>query len=156
MSDVFIICLALFLGSLLGSFTTMLIHRLHFDEKGIFGGRSQCPACHHILGPQNLVPLFSWLFQRGKCAFCRTPISVFYPTVELIFILLYGLFAWKFWGTVQFWPIMIFLFFILVLFFYDARFFEVDRRISFPAILLALLWAFFRAEPWDQYLLGGG
>ncbi|MCF7918011.1 prepilin peptidase [Candidatus Gracilibacteria bacterium] len=147
---------AVFGGAILGSFTTMLVHRLHYDETGIWGGRSRCPQCRHVLGILQLIPVFSWLFQRGKCAFCKKKIPYFYPLTELVFITTFFLFVQKFYSTDVFYPLLIAVFFLLVIFIYDVRFMEVDRRISFPAIGLALIWSFFRELSFQEYLIGGG
>ncbi|MCD8493861.1 MAG: prepilin peptidase [Alphaproteobacteria bacterium] len=45
--------------------------------------RSECPSCGKILGVSELVPLFSWLVQRGKCKGCGTSIPLVYPLIEL-------------------------------------------------------------------------
>lgn len=144
-----------FVGGILGSFTTLLVHRLHFEEKGIFWGRSRCPSCQKKLGVRQLVPFFSWLFYRGRCAFCHRSISWFYLVTELVFIASFFIFVQKFYSTDVFWPLLTAVFFTLVLFVYDLRFLEVDRRISFPAIGLAFIWIFFRDAPVSDFLLGG-
>jgi leader peptidase (prepilin peptidase)/N-methyltransferase len=46
-------------------------------------GFSFCPTCEHRLYPKDLVPIFSYLFLRGKCRYCREPISPRYMLVEL-------------------------------------------------------------------------
>jgi leader peptidase (prepilin peptidase)/N-methyltransferase len=46
-------------------------------------GRSRCPACGTTLRPRDLVPLLSWLWQRGRCRHCGAPVSAWYPAVEL-------------------------------------------------------------------------
>ena len=147
---------------MLGSFSTMLIWRLHFEEDGIFAGRSKCPQCQKKLSPLSLVPIFSWIFQRGKCANCGQKIPAFYPLVEITFALTFYLFAEKFFRgispDVDFIFLMISVFFILVLFFYDLKFYEVDRRISFPAIFIAILWAgwkVYNGADYSLYLIGG-
>ncbi len=133
----------------------MLIWRLYYDEKGICFGRSKCPKCNTTLKPRNLVPVFSWIFQRGKCAFCAAHISFFYPIVELVFAFVFFFFAQKFLGTADFWPFIIAIFFALILFFYDVRFMVVDRRISWPAIAFAVGFSFFRDVPFTEFFIGG-
>jgi prepilin signal peptidase PulO-like enzyme (type II secretory pathway) len=155
MSSAFGIGLTTIVGALLGSFTTMLVWRLHHDQKRIFWGRSKCPLCKRKLGPLQLIPLVSWLIQGGKCAFCKGEIPKFYPLTEFVFVTMFFLFSYTFYGTVDFFPVMAIVFFALVLFVYDAKFFEVDRRISIPAILIALVWGFFREIPFPELILGG-
>lgn len=75
-------------GLCIGSFLNVLIYRL---PKGlnVAKGFSFCPACDHRLYPVDLIPLFSWLFLRGKCRYCKAPISAQYPVVELLNALLW-------------------------------------------------------------------
>jgi len=144
-------------GAILGSFTTMLIYRLHFDESGILTGRSKCPSCNHQLAWFNLFPIFSWIFQRGKCSYCTKKISCSYPLTELLFAIVFFIFTHKylFSGSVVFIPILIAVFFSLILFMYDLKFMEVDDRVAYPAILLAIIWSFFREESYQFYFIGG-
>src|SRR5581483_1572681 len=44
---------------------------------------SRCPSCGAAIRPWHNVPLFGWLWLRGRCADCRAPISAQYPLVEL-------------------------------------------------------------------------
>ena len=152
-----------FLGACLGSFTTMLIYRLHHDEPGIIKGRSKCPKCNHQLTPRELVPIFSWLFQRGKCAACHEKIPARYPMIEILFAFVFCIFTQKFlpenplsvsnFSTLFFILSTVFLF--LVLFFYDLFYMEVDERIVLPSILLLTIYAFFRDLDFSVYLIGG-
>ncbi len=142
------------LGALLGSFTTMLIWRLHFDEKGILWGRSKCPHCKQQLKAGNLIPVLSWLWQRGKCANCSAHIPFFYPLTELFMMGTFFVFTLNFWGTPDFPWIIAIVYFINVLMFYDAKFMEVDRRISIPAICLALVFALTREQDISYFAIG--
>ncbi len=144
------------IGAMLGSFASLIIWRLHYDEPGILQGRSRCPKCKKTLQVKNLIPIFSWAFQRGKCSHCAKKIPLFYPIIELIFAGTFFLFASKFYGTDFFIPLILAVFFLLVLFFYDVLFSEVDDRIALPAIVLAGGWAFFRELPFQDFLIGGG
>ena len=71
----------LFLGLILGSFSTALIYRI--PKKVPWGmKRSACPECKAVLGVVDLIPLFSWLVFRGNCRSCKAAIPVFYPLME--------------------------------------------------------------------------
>jgi leader peptidase (prepilin peptidase) / N-methyltransferase len=74
---------AFLLGSLIGSFSNVLIYRIPRGESIAFPA-SHCTKCGHQLGVLDLFPFFSWLFLRGRCRYCGAPISVRYPIVELI------------------------------------------------------------------------
>lgn len=85
------------IGLLFGSFLNSFIWRYRKNVlETIWGGRSICPACGHVLSPNDLVPLFSFLVLGGKCRYCRQPISWQYPMVELFFALLSLLIYGKF------------------------------------------------------------
>lgn len=49
-------------------------------------GRSECthPNCQRVLSAKELVPIFSWIFQRGKCSGCGSKISAIYPVLEIV------------------------------------------------------------------------
>ena len=84
------------LGLVFGSFATMLAHRGHIftrnadKEQNGEGMRSCCPHCKTKMKVIDLVPVFSWLLQRGKCRYCAKSISRTYPAIELS-VLLMGL-----------------------------------------------------------------
>ncbi|HPT44754.1 MAG TPA: prepilin peptidase [Candidatus Rifleibacterium sp.] len=68
-------------GSLLGSFSNVVILRMAIEKSVIFPP-SACPSCNHQLHASDLFPVFSWLFLRGRCRYCQAPISCQYPLVE--------------------------------------------------------------------------
>ncbi|MDZ5470808.1 prepilin peptidase (plasmid) [Bacillus sp. 31A1R] len=70
------------LGILLGSFYNVVGLRIPI-KKSIVAPRSACPNCHHQLTAIELIPVFSYLIQRGKCRVCKTRISPIYPIMEL-------------------------------------------------------------------------
>lgn len=84
------------LGLVFGSFVTLASYRLPRDEP-VVNGRSRCPSCKTFLGVAALVPLFSWIFQKGKCRYCKKPVSARYPLTELtqaaLFLLVYAVYG---------------------------------------------------------------
>jgi leader peptidase (prepilin peptidase) / N-methyltransferase len=100
------------IGLLIGSFLNVVIHRLpkmleaqwaaeysemQLDNVGkeapaaapaekfnLLVPRSRCPQCGHQITWYENIPVISYLFLRGKCSACRTPISLRYPMVELV------------------------------------------------------------------------
>lgn len=85
--QIFVWLIIIFLGLSLGSFTTCVLYRvprrisLWQQKSGSY--RSFCPACQTPLQSRDLIPFFSWLFQKGRCRYCRQPIPWRYPLVEL-------------------------------------------------------------------------
>lgn len=75
------------IGIIFGSFFNVLILRYN-PEKAIFGkqlqGRSACLYCKQKLNWYELIPVFSFLIQRGKCRKCASRISLQYPIVEIL------------------------------------------------------------------------
>lgn len=80
-------------GLIFGSFANVLILRDQ-DRKSILTGRSACPKCHQVLRWFELIPVFSFLIQGGRCRSCKQPISWQYPLVELSTAGLFMLAAW--------------------------------------------------------------
>jgi len=77
------------IGAILGSFYYVVAYRIPKGES-IISPPSHCPKCNHRLGPLELIPIFSWLFQLGRCKNCKCKISVFYPLFETTCGLLFG------------------------------------------------------------------
>lgn len=69
-------------GLVIGSFLNVLIFRIPKKEEFVKTS-SHCMSCGHKLAWYDLFPLFSWLLLRGKCRYCKSPISKQYPLVEL-------------------------------------------------------------------------
>jgi leader peptidase (prepilin peptidase)/N-methyltransferase len=76
-------------GLLFGSFLNVLIFRIPKEESVVFPA-SHCPKCNNDLKFYHNIPVFSWLFLGGKCAFCKEKISIQYPVVELITALIFA------------------------------------------------------------------
>jgi leader peptidase (prepilin peptidase)/N-methyltransferase len=75
--------LVFILGAAIGSFMNVLIVRTPRDESVSFPA-SHCMSCNTPLRVWHNVPIFSWLFLRGKCSFCGAKISVQYPIIEIL------------------------------------------------------------------------
>lgn len=75
-------------GTIIGSFLNVVIYRYN-TGKGI-SGRSQCFSCRNTLTWIDLVPVFSYLFLRGRCRHCGSRVSIQYPAVELLTGLLFA------------------------------------------------------------------
>ncbi|MCL6450768.1 MAG: prepilin peptidase [Acetobacteraceae bacterium] len=85
--------LAAALGLAVGSFLSVCIHRLPRGES-VISPPSHCPGCGHRLGPAELVPLLSYLLQRGRCRHCGAGISWMYPAVEALTAALFFGLVW--------------------------------------------------------------
>lgn len=124
-------------GLVIGSFLNVVISRLG-TEKSILFGRSYCPNCNQQIAWYDNIPIFSYLFLRGKCRQCNKKISIQYILVELataiIFTWLYLLFGL----SVQFIIYLVFASFLIVIFVYDFLHYLILDRVSLPAMVFAL------------------
>lgn len=86
-------------GACIGSFLSVVIHRLPRREL-VVRPRSRCPQCRQRLAWRHNLPVVSYLWLRGRCAFCHTPIPRFYLVVEigtaLVFVGLFQRVGWSF------------------------------------------------------------
>lgn len=137
-------------GAAVGSFTSVIIYRLHSGKKGIFRGRSKCPECEVTLQPLDLIPVVSFLTLRGKCRYCSKAISYMYPLLELLTGTLFLVLFFKFpflSETLHFsgslfglYLLSAFYTFVLIFtFFFDLRYLQVADEILLPGILIALI-----------------
>ena len=87
MITVFFIALFVF-GLAIGSFLNVLIFRYNSEENlwniKRLSGRSHCPHCNHELKAGELVPLWSFFIQKGKCRECGHKLSFQYPVIEFL------------------------------------------------------------------------
>jgi len=152
---VFIVVSVIF-GLMIGSFLNVVIYRLpkmmerewHKGCQELQGieaepaprfnlatPRSACPACGHQISAVENIPIFSYLFLRGKCKGCQTKISPRYPLIEALTGVLLGLVTWKFGYssmTVAAWAFTIALI--------ALTFIDFDTQLLPDDITLPLLW----------------
>ena len=88
-SEIFWLCIAFLVGTAAGSFLNVVVFRLpaavreETPELTLWSPRSHCPRCHRAIRLPHLVPILGYLALRGRCAFCKAPISLLYPLLEL-------------------------------------------------------------------------
>jgi leader peptidase (prepilin peptidase)/N-methyltransferase len=150
------ITLAVIFGLLVGSFLNVVIHRLpimmerewHANclelqgkdvseqaKYNLVSPRSACPKCQHNITALENIPVISYLFLRGKCSGCQTPISMRYPIVEAVTGLLIGAVAVKFgYGSTTLFA-WVFVFALIALTCIDF-----DTQLLPDDITLPLLW----------------
>jgi prepilin signal peptidase PulO-like enzyme (type II secretory pathway) len=91
--QLFVVVLAFALGACIGSFLNVVLWRVPRGES-VVSPPSRCPGCGQQLGPRELVPVLSWVAQRGRCRHCEVRISARYPLVELGTGVLFAVVAW--------------------------------------------------------------
>ncbi len=128
------------IGLSIGSFLNVVIARLPNDES-VVRPRSKCPKCGHQLPWYENIPVLSWLFLRGKCSGCKTPISPRYIMVELLTGTLFVAATARFGFD---WPLvsaLTFFTFLIPLIFIDAEHWILPFELTLPAIAAGLLLA---------------
>ncbi|USN53245.1 MAG: prepilin peptidase [Candidatus Nomurabacteria bacterium] len=129
-------------GTLLGSFANVCIHRLP-PRESVCTPRSYAPCCGRRLRSWHLVPVLSWIALRGRCAYCRSAISLHYPVVELLggglALLVYVAIP----DMIPRFSAWLFFFGLLVVFFTDWRERIIPDEISLGGVVLGLM-----LSPW--------
>ena len=74
----------------MGSFLTVVATRIP-NKESIVKPRSHCTNCNHILEWYELIPVISFIVQKGRCRSCKQKISIIYPTIEILCGFLYSL-----------------------------------------------------------------
>lgn len=82
-------------GLCLGSFYNVVILR-SLSGESIVLPPSKCPKCNHKLFWWHNIPVISYILLRGKCYFCKEKISIQYPIIEILTMVLFGFSFWKF------------------------------------------------------------
>lgn len=138
------------LGTIIGSFLNVVIYRFN-TGRTIVKGRSICMTCNRDLRWYELIPVFSFLIQSGKCRRCASRISHQYPLVEFLTGLVFALVAFKFLSVLYFsyWTfifLVVFFVFIfsllIVISVYDLRHKIIPDKLVFVFILISFFSIF--------------
>ncbi|MBD3809267.1 MAG: prepilin peptidase [Sulfuricurvum sp.] len=132
--------IAVILGALIGSFLNVLIIRTPLDQSVSFPA-SHCMSCNTPLRPWHNIPIFSWLFLRGKCAFCGTKISAQYPIIEILSSLIFLSSAIKLGINFQAFGVALTFDLLLALSVIDYRYKMVPDSINLSALTVAIFSA---------------
>ncbi len=149
------------LGLLVGSFLNVVIlrlpKRLEWEWKrdsletlgqadlydppppGIVVEPSHCLHCGHTLAWYENIPLFSWLALRGRCRSCKAPISIQYPAVELLTMLLVTACVWRFGFGWQGFGAAILSCFLVAMSGIDVRTQLLPDQLTLPLLWLGLI-----------------
>lgn len=144
----------LMIGAAIGSFLNVVIYRMPLGLSLGQPRNSFCPNCKARLGVPDLIPLFSWLFLRGRCRHCRAPIPARYFGVELITGGLWAAFWWQYlivgWDPARAVALMLFSAALVAAIFIDLRWFIIPDQVN--AFMLAVglgynVWLYAQANP---------
>jgi leader peptidase (prepilin peptidase)/N-methyltransferase len=137
MEAAFIIIFVL-LGMVVASFLNVCCDRLPVGESIVYPP-SHCPACQRRLKAKDLIPVFSYLWLRGRCRYCRAPIPRRVLWVEVGTGALFGLVYWNYGLSLEL-PIALFyscVFIILLVIDLEHRL--ILNKVVYPVMGVALL-----------------
>ena len=152
MTIVFYIIIFLY-GIVIGSFLNVCIYRIPKKED-IVKVRSHCMSCGYKLEWYDLVPLFSYLFLRGRCRKCKTKLSVQYPLIEAANGILYVIIVLINGANVDSLLYCLLASALLTLSVIDFRTYEIPIGINIFILALGLVRVATHYSDWLNYLIG--
>ena len=144
------------IGLMIGSFLNVAIHRLpvmmqretenfialendepapHTSRYNLILPRSACPACGHVLSALDNIPVFSYVWLKGRCRYCRAPISARYPLVEIVTALLSAVVVWQLGSELRGLAALLLVWSLITLSFID-----IDTQMLPDDLTLPLIW----------------
>ncbi|KAA3661970.1 MAG: prepilin peptidase, partial [Calditrichaeota bacterium] len=154
------LAIILVLSACIGSFLNVLISRMPQNQSIVFPA-SHCPQCETQLKPWHNIPLLSYLFLRGRCAFCHTKIPLRYFIVEALTPLLVLFLYWVFGFSIALLKYTLLVFLLIPAVFIDIDHKLLLDKITIPGLVLGLALSIAMApekfyQPVLSALAGGG
>ncbi len=150
-------------GAVIGSFLNVIIDRLPAQKK--ITGRSHCDFCGYQLRWFDLIPIFSFLWLKGRCRQCYKKLSWQYPLIEALTGLIFVLIFWR-WNSAHLtvlssWSIAFSLFYyfltaclLIIISVIDWKTFLIPDSLVYFGIGLTFLWQVFQVNFWNYVLSG--
>lgn len=144
------------IGTIFGSFFGVVGTRL-CEEKSIIKPRSHCDKCGHILKWYELIPIISYIFQKGKCTNCKCSLSAFYPIIEIISGFLFAISYYLFGFSVELIFSLLIVSFLVIVIVSDINYYIIPDQITlfFSINALFLKFAFYGLKEGLFSLLSG-
>ena len=144
--DAVIVAGAVLVGLCFGSFLNVCILRLPRDQS-LLRPRSTCPHCKQPIAWRDNIPLFSWLWLRGKCRWCHAPISNQYPLIEALVGVLFGAAVLAYGISLDAAKAAVFGTLLLGIAITDARHYIIPDEFTWGGLVLGLLLALGNGVP---------
>jgi len=145
--------LAAIFGLAVGSFLNVCILRIPAGES-IVTAPSCCPRCGKRLRWYELIPVFSWLFLRGRCGGCKSPISIQYPLVEAATGVLYVVIFHRFGYSAETVLYSLMCSALLALSVIDFRTFEIPPGFNVFLLIVGAARLLTDIRAWPLYVIG--
>lgn len=131
---VYVYFVAFVLGAVMGSFLNCVAYRI-CHNMSIVNGRSKCDVCNHTLGVRDLIPIFGYILNKGKCRYCGTKLEIRYLISEIVSGIAYVFIVHKYGLTIETIMYLILISLMLCISFADLEDYLIpDRLIIFGLI----------------------
>jgi leader peptidase (prepilin peptidase) / N-methyltransferase len=148
-------CLIGLLALSIGSFLNVVIVRIP-QEKSIVAPRSMCPICKTSLKWYHNIPVFSYMYLKGQCAYCHSDIHIRYLVIELLSVMLFVIIFLKEGFFLQTFLIALVFMLLLALSMIDLAIKMVPDSLNLAALTLAIFRDGSMIHLPDALLLAGG
>lgn len=150
----YILMVVFILGAIMGSFVNCLAYRIA-EGGSALKGRSHCTSCGHTLHAPDLVPIFSYIFLRGKCRYCGQHVSMRYFGSEILMALIFTAIIVKLDVTPEAIRYLVLSCILMGLSIVDIEKYEIPDRFIIAGILWWAVTIPFMEEPWSIQLKTG-
>jgi leader peptidase (prepilin peptidase)/N-methyltransferase len=140
------------LGLLIGSFINVIIARIVNDNDNIYRP-SRCPNCKSQIPWNCNIPIFSFIFLKGKCPKCKLKISFIYPLVETLSAITFFICYQQYGLSLDFLFSLIFFLGLLIIFFTDFKYFLIFDSITLPLTAIGIVLTIFSLNPFNIKIL---
>lgn len=156
--NILLFILIFLFGSIIGSFLNVVILRLN-TGRTIVSGRSMCMSCGRELRWFELIPIFSFIFQCGKCRRCKRKISYQYIIVEILTAVIFSFIFFKFLPFAYFFQnyfilnVFVYSFLssiLIIISVYDLRHKVIPDKLSIIFIISSFLSIFINSNPFGS------
>lgn len=154
--ETYIYIMIFIFGSVIGSFLNVLAVRLSNNESILWPG-SHCHNCNHRLRWYELIPVVSYLIQKGRSRCCHTIIPISYLIIEIVTGVLYMVSYHSFGFGYDFIISLIFISSLIVIIVSDIEYMIIlDEIIAISSILIILLELVFYGLDYTVYKILAG
>lgn len=129
------------IGAVLGSFYMVVGDRLPNNES-IVTPRSHCSKCNHILSWYELIPIVSYIIQRGKCKNCHTKLPISYMLIEILSGTLFALSYYLYGFNYEFFMSIIISSLLIIIYVSDFKYLIINDEPLIIAITLSIITNF--------------
>jgi len=114
------------------------------EKLGLAAPASRCPHCGHKIRIHENIPVVSYVLLGGKCASCKTPISIQYPLIETVTAIMSVVVAWKYGVTFQTFGALLFTWTLIALTMIDVQKQLLPDNLTLPLLWLGMIFALFQ------------